>query len=85
MPTGVIEWVHALGSDQPEQLIFTNRHNQPIGDEDPEIAGVVGDNIKEDGVDGTEGNPDDVKPPGVDMGIDNSDYANQAPPDIPKP
>ena len=51
MPTGVIEWVNALGSDQPEQLIFNG---------DPEIAGVAGDNIKEDGVNGTEGNPDDA-------------------------
>jgi hypothetical protein len=83
MPTGVIERVNALGSNQPEH-IFTNRHNQPIGDEDPEIEGVAGNKNKEDGVDGTEGNPDDVKLPGVDTGIDDSDDANQAPPDIPK-
>ena len=86
MPTGVIEWVHALGSDQPEQLIFTNRHNQPIGDEDPDIAGVAGDNdTNADDVDGAEGNPDDIELPGVDTGIDDSDDANQAPPDFPKP
>ncbi|MFN9908154.1 MAG: hypothetical protein ACK56F_18820, partial [bacterium] len=61
MPTGVIDRVNALGSDQPEQLIFTNRHNQPIGDEDPEIAGVAGDTNEDDDVDGAEGNPDDAE------------------------
>ena len=38
MPDTVIMRVNALGSDQPEQLLFTDRHGRPIGD--VEIPGV---------------------------------------------
>ena len=38
MPDTVITRANALGSDQPEQLIFTNRRGCPIGD--VEIPGV---------------------------------------------
>jgi len=38
MPDTVIACVNTLGSDQPEQLIFTNRRGRPIGD--VEIPGV---------------------------------------------
>jgi hypothetical protein len=39
MPDTVIARVNALGTDQPEQLIFTNRRGRPIGD--VEIPGVM--------------------------------------------
>ena len=32
MPNTVITRVNALGSDQPEQIIFTDRRGRPIGD-----------------------------------------------------
>jgi hypothetical protein len=32
MPDTVIACVNALGTDQPEQLIFTDRRGRPIGD-----------------------------------------------------
>jgi hypothetical protein len=38
MPDTVIARVNALGSDHPEQLIFTDRHGRLIGD--TEIPGV---------------------------------------------
>ena len=38
MPDTVITSVNAIGSDQPEQLIFTNICGHPIGD--VEIPGV---------------------------------------------
>jgi hypothetical protein len=39
MPDTVIARVNALGTDQPEQLIFTNQRGRPIGD--VEIPGVM--------------------------------------------
>jgi hypothetical protein len=39
MPDTVIAHVNALGTDQPEQLIFTDRRGCPIGD--VEIPGVM--------------------------------------------
>jgi hypothetical protein len=87
MPDTVIAHVNALGTDQPEQLIFTNQCRCPIGD--VEIPGVMDfEEVDDDnavmpvldpvGVDG-------VKLPGVDI-------AGQAPQtieiddlDIPQP
>jgi hypothetical protein len=39
MPDMVIARVNALGTDQPEQQIFTDRRGRPIGD--VEIPGVM--------------------------------------------
>ena len=32
MPDTVFTHVNALGSNQPEQLVFTDRHGRPISD-----------------------------------------------------
>jgi hypothetical protein len=69
MPDMVIACVNALGTDQPKQLIFTDRRGRPIGD--VEIPGVMDFEEEEDddavmpvldpvGVDG-------VELPGVDV------------------
>jgi hypothetical protein len=39
MPDTVIAHVNALGTNQPEQLIFTDQHGCPIGD--VKIPGVM--------------------------------------------
>ena len=52
MPDTVITRVNALDSDQPEQLVFTNRRGRPIG------------NVKIPGVDTS--NADHIEIPGVD-------------------
>jgi hypothetical protein len=87
MPDTVIARVNALGTDQPEQLIFTDRRGHPIGD--VEIPGVM---------DFEEEDDDDAVMPILDpVGIDGAklpgvDIAGQAPQtveiddlDIPQP
>jgi hypothetical protein len=86
MPNGVIERVNTLGHDQPEQLTFTNCHGDVIGDADPEIAGVEGDNDDDHdeddgGADNQQGelnDNDDVDLPGVVMGIGSSRGGNRS-------
>jgi hypothetical protein len=74
MPDMVIAYVNALGTDQPEQLIFTNQRGRPIGD--VEIPGVMDFEEKDD---------DDAEMPVLDpVGIDGVelpgvDVAGQAP------
>ncbi len=74
MPDMVIARVNALGTDQPEQLIFTNRCGCPIGD--VEIPGVM---------DFEEEDNDDAKMPVLDpIGVNGVelpgvDVAGQAP------
>jgi hypothetical protein len=74
MPDMVIAYVNALGTDQPEQLIFTNQRGCPIGD--VEIPGVMDFEEKDD---------DDAEMPVLDpVGIDGVelpgvDVAGQAP------
>jgi hypothetical protein len=64
MPDMVIAHVNTLGRDQPEQLIFTDRHGCHIGDTDHgEIPGV---DFAEDDDDLFPG-VDPVKLPGVDI------------------
>ena len=47
MPDTVITQFNALGSDQPEQLIFTDRHRHPIGNiEVPGVDPPDADHIK---------------------------------------
>lgn len=83
MPDEVIDRVNHLGKDQPEQLIFTDRHGIAIGDHDPEITGVAerpAANVNGANDDKIPGVPaDDIELQGVDMGNDDED---QALPDI---
>jgi hypothetical protein len=66
MPDAVIARVNALGSDQPRQMTFTDRHGRLIGD--IEIPGVDSDKAQEDHFPGVA--PvidDDIDIPGVDV------------------
>jgi hypothetical protein len=66
MPDVVIARVNALGSDQPRQMTFTDRHGRLIGDN--EIPGVDSDEEQEDHFPGVA--PvidDDIEIPGVDV------------------
>ena len=70
MQDTLITRVNTLGSDQPEQLIFTNRCGRPIGD--AEIPGVDpsdADHIEISGVDASEISVDNIEIPGVDVDI----------------
>jgi hypothetical protein len=79
MPDTVIACVNALGSDQPEQLIFTDRHGRLIGD--TEFPGAhFGDNDEPPSemtlnIPDDDGANDDADLPGVDdaaiPGVDN--------------
>jgi len=73
MPDTVIARVNALGADQPEQLIFTDRRGRPIGD--VEIPGVdyydeepAAEAGLPDIVDAMDAD-DDVELPGVDVDV----------------
>ena len=90
----VIERVNHFGRDQPEQIIFTDRHGHTIGDLDPAIAGVHddddNDNNNEDNNGANPSGVNDDELPGVDPGVDNEDQplidifendADFAPPD----
>jgi hypothetical protein len=87
MPDMVIARVNALGTDQPEQLIFNDRRGRPIGD--VEIPGVM-DFEEEDNDDAVMPVLDPVNVDGVELpGVD---IAGQAPQtveiddlDIPQP
>ena len=89
MPEDVINRVNHLGRDQPEQIIFTDRHGFPIGDHDPQPAGVAGGDDDDDGNDGAGVNAaDDAELPGVDPGDDDQPLPDifeedDAPPDVP--
>jgi hypothetical protein len=66
MPDVVIARGNALGSDQPRQMTFTDRHGRLIGD--IEIPGVDSDDEQEDHFPGVA--PvinDDIDIPGVDV------------------
>jgi hypothetical protein len=64
MPDTVIARVNTLGSDQPEQLIFTDRHGRLIGDTNAvDIPGVDLDDYDGDEIPGV----DIVELPGVDV------------------
>lgn len=62
----VIVRVNALGSDQPEQLTFTDRHGRLIGDiEIPGVDSDEADDVQFPGVDPVI--DDDIEIPGVDV------------------
>ena len=70
MPDTVITRGNALGSDQPEQLVFTNRRGRPIGD--VEIPGVYTSNVDHIEIPVVDASDIDVKNieiPGVDVDI----------------
>jgi hypothetical protein len=99
MPDEVIERVNFLGQDQPELITFADRHGHPIGDQDPDIPGVPGDNAAADDGDDDDNIPgvpvDNVELPGVYQGDNNEDQAlpdifevdndDQHPAEIPEP
>jgi hypothetical protein len=75
MPDTVIACVNALGTDQPKQLIFTDRRGRPIGD--VEIPGVMDFEEEEDDDDAVMPVLDPVAVDGVELpGVD---VAGQAP------
>ena len=70
MPDTVTTRVNALVSDQPEQLIFTERRGRPISD--VEIPGVDTSNAEHIEIPGVDASDIDVKSieiPGVDFDI----------------
>jgi hypothetical protein len=74
MPDTVIAQVNALGSDQPEQLVFTDKHGRLIGDD--EIPGVDSNGPEPD----ADNIDDDVELPGVDVAENvQHEQQNQAP------
>ena len=70
MPDTVITHVNPLGSDQPEQLIFTDRCGRPIGDiKIPGVDTSNGDHINIPGVDASDINVKNIDIPVVDVDI----------------
>ena len=69
IPDTIITRVNALGSDQLEQLIFTDKGGRPIGD--VEILGV------------DTSNADHIEIPGVDVDIQEPQVIEIIDPDIP--
>ena len=66
----MITRVNALGSNQPEKLIFTNRRGHPIGDvEIPGVDTYKADHIEIPGVDASDIDVENIKIPGVDVDI----------------
>jgi hypothetical protein len=66
MPDAIVARVNELGKDQPEQLIFTNRHGRPIRDvETPGVDVDVANDAQFPGVDPVI--PGDIEIPGVDV------------------
>ena len=64
----VITGVNALGSDQPKQLIFTDRRGRPIGD--IKIPGVDPSDVDHIDIPGLDpSDVDNINIPGVDVDI----------------
>ena len=73
----VIARVNTLGGDQPEQMIFTDRHGRLIGDNNNHaIPGVHFEEEDDNKIPGV----DAVELPGVDMIVDEQDKEDPAPP-----
>ena len=70
IPDVVIALVNSLGTGQPKQLIFTNRHGRLIGN--IKIQGVDSDADDDDKTPGVDPDlvVDDIKLPGVDAVVD---------------
>ena len=70
IPDTVITRVNALGSYQPEQLVFTDRRVRPIGDvKIPGVETSNADHIKIPGVDASDIDVENIEIPGVDVDI----------------
>ena len=84
VPDTLITRVNALGSDQPEQFIFTDRRVRPIGDvEIPGVDTSNADHIKIPGVDASDIDVDNIDIPGVDVDIQEPQAIDIIDPDIP--
>ena len=84
MPDTVITRVNTLGSDQPEQLVFTDRRGRPISDvEIPGVATSNVDHIKISGVDASDIEVKNIEIPGVDVDIQEPQVIEIIDPDIP--
>ena len=80
----VITCVNALGSDQPEQLIFTNRRGRPIGDvKIPGVEPSDAEHINIPGVDASYIDVDNIKILGVDVDIQEPQVIEIIDPNIP--
>ena len=76
--------VNALGSDQPEELIFTDRRGRPIGDvEIPGVDTSNADHIEIPGVDASDIDVKNIEIPGVDVDIQEPQVIEIIDPDIP--
>jgi hypothetical protein len=73
MPDTVIARVNTLGNDQPEQLIFTDRHGRLIGDTDDDDIAIHGVDLDDD--DDEIPGVDPVELPGVDVEVLHDDHA----------
>ena len=70
MPDTVITRVNTLGSNQPDQLIFTDRRGRPIGNVEILVVDTSNaDHIKIPGVDASDIDVDNIDIPGVDVSI----------------
>ena len=84
IPDTVITRVNTLGSEQPEQLIFTNRRGRPIGDvKIPGVDPSEADHINIPGVDASAIAVENIKTPGVDAEIQDPQVIESVDPDIP--
>ena len=84
MPDTVITRVNTLGSNQPEQLIFTNRRGRPIVNvEIPGVDPYDANHIEFPGVDSSDTDVDNIDIPGVDVDIKEPKVIEIIDPDIP--
>ena len=82
LPDTVITRVNALGSDQPEKLIFTDRHGSPIGD--AKLQGVDPSDVDYIDIPGVDSSDvDNIEIPGVDVDIQEPQVIDIVIPDIP--
>ena len=82
MPDKVIMCVNALGRNQPEQLIFTNRRGRPIGDvKIPGVDPFDVDHVEIPGVDPSDF--ENIEIPGVDVDIKEPQVIEIVDPNIP--
>ena len=84
MADTVITRINALGSNQPEQLIFTDRRGCLIGDfEITEVDPYDADHIDIPGVDASDIGVDNIDIPGVDVDIQDPQVIEIIDPNIP--
>ena len=84
MPDTVITRVKDIGSDQPEQLIFTDRRGRPISDvEIPVLDPSEVEHIETPGVDASDIDVDNIDIPRVDVDIQETQVIDIVDPDIP--